>query len=319
MKLAFFGPSVTSGIGQVTATYSQLVHGEYIEFGKPVENMYDVGFAFVIPVPTIIDIVQYYKTHCTKMVFMTVCETETVHPLYERLFELSDTWYTPSDFASKILKRQFPKGDFKVLRHYSPPCIIPPKVIPEIQYLENKYVFYHIGNVIDQRKNIRGVIEAFLNLSLPDTVLLLKATCNQPVHWNIPGVVVIEQLLCKESLEYIHKIGDCYVSFSHSEGAGMGAIEAAMRNKSVIIPEYGAGVEYIDTPYVIPCKRKPVGSDDFLFMKDSIWGDPSKEHLMKFMKDAYTKRKSASVSKKTHEITGSVPVQLTEILFSDEQ
>ena len=32
---------------------------------------------------------------------------------------------------------------------------------------------------------------------------------------------------------------DCYVSFSSSEGVGMGAVEAAIRNKPVIITDYG--------------------------------------------------------------------------------
>jgi hypothetical protein len=318
MSAAFFGPSMMSGIGQVNVTYANLVHADYIEFGNPVTRAYDVGYAFVIPLPEIIDLMKQYRLSCKKMVYMTVCETETVHPLYESLLELSDTWYTPSNFAANILKRQFPAGNFKVLRHYSPPCTTTPHVIPRIQNLESKYVFYHIGNIIDQRKNIKGVIEAFMNLSLPNSVLLLKATCNQPVHWNIPGVVILEGLMSKEELEYIHKVGDCYVSFSHSEGAGMGAIEAAMRNKTVIIPAYGAGVEYIDTPYVIPCKLKTVGSDDFLFMKDAIWGDPDKASLMNFMKQAYHGKRTPVVSKKTHDLVSQVPVLLTEILFGDE-
>jgi hypothetical protein len=259
-----------------------------------------------------------YSGFCKKMVYMTICETETVHPLYGSLFELSDTFYVASEYVSKILKRQFPNGNFPVLHLYAPPCVTPSTIIPRIQNLESKYVFYHIGNIIDQRKNIRGVIEAFMNLNLPNSVLLLKATCNQPVHWNIPGVVILEGLMSKEELEYIHKVGDCYVSFSHSEGAGMGAIEAAMRNKTVIIPEYGAAVEYIDTPYVVPCKLKPVGSDDFLFMKDSIWGDPDKASLMEFMKQAYHGKNRPVVSKKTHELMSKVPVLLTEILFGDE-
>jgi hypothetical protein len=42
-------------------------------------------------------------------------------------------------------------------------------------------------------------------------------------------------LLSDEEMENIHALGDCYVSFSSSEGVGMGAVEAALRNKPVII------------------------------------------------------------------------------------
>ena len=309
-----------SGIGQVCMTYCKLVHGDHIEYGQVPTKNYEVGFCFIIPVPQLIDVMKEYSKYCKKMVYMTVCETETVHPLYERLFELSDTFYTPSEFSSSRLKRQFPQGNFPILRHYAHPCITNVSPIPEISELENKFVFYHIGNVIDPRKNIKPIIETFLRLQLPNSVLLLKATCNQPVHWKIPGVVVLEGLMTKEHLEYIHKVGDCYVSFSHSEGAGMGAIEACMRNKMVILPEYGAGTEYIDTPYIIPCGTKKVGKDDFLFTKDMVWGDPDRNFLLKYMKDAYDKGKGALVvSQKTHEIMGSVPPSFAKILFSNEQ
>lgn len=314
MKSIFFGPSELSGIGQVTRTLSRLVHGDYLEFGQPLDERYPVGFCFVIPIPDLIKLIkERYAVHCDRMVYMTVCETETVHEYYQGLFELSDTIWTPSDFASRILKRQFPQGTFPVLRHYASPCVHGYTKMNQLESLEDSYVFYHIGNVIDPRKNIKAVIETFLRLDLPKSVLLLKATCNRPVHWRIPGIVVVEGLLSKEELEYIHHIGDCYVSFSHSEGAGMGAIEAAMRNKQVIIPEYGAGVEYIDTPYVIPCKEKRVGVDDFLFKKDMIWGDPDRSHLEKFMRDAYTNKRPGK-SQKTHDIMARVPLELLEIM-----
>ena len=52
-------------------------------------------------------------------------------------------------------------------------------------------------------------------------------------------------------MEDIHSKSDCYVSFSSSEGVGMGAVEAAVRNKPVIITDYGGATEYIETPYTI--------------------------------------------------------------------
>jgi hypothetical protein len=70
----------------------------------------------------------------------------------------------------------------------------------------------------------------------------------------------------------------------------MGAIEAAMYNKPVIITDYGASPEYIKTPYTIQCTMCPVGRDDFLFKKDMLWGDPNYNQLLEFMKDAYEKR-----------------------------
>ena len=51
-------------------------------------------------------------------------------------------------------------------------------------------------------------------------------------------------------MEDIHAKSDCYVSFSSSEGIGLGAVEAALRNKPVIITDFGGAPEYIKTPYL---------------------------------------------------------------------
>jgi glycosyltransferase involved in cell wall biosynthesis len=258
-----------------------------------------------------------YSKKIKKVVYMSVCETETVHSLYGRLAELTDTVYTPSQFASDILKRQFPNVEFPVLHHYASPCVHP--VVKKVQFPPDAYVFYHIGNVIDHRKNIHKIIEAFMRLQLPNCFLLLKATCNQPVPWkNIPNIVVLEGLMSHEELEGVHAVGDCYVSCSHSEGAGMGAIEAAMRHKPVIIQEYGAAKEYIDTPYIVTCGRKKVGVDDFLYTADMEWGDPDFGLLMKHMKHAYENKVRVQLHPKTYQVVSDVPTRLVEILLGQK-
>lgn len=309
----FIGPPAMSGIGQVTRTLCRLVHGDYINFGEPVRSNYKIAFCFIIPTEGTIGIMKEYAKLCKKIIYMTVCETETVHPLYGRLRELSDTMYTPSEFASNILKRQFPDMNFPVLRHYAPPCTH--EVIKKMQFPSDAYVFYHIGNIIDPRKSIARIIEAFLNLRLPNSFLLLKATCNQPVPWkNIPNVIILEGLMSHEELEGVHALGDCYVSFSHSEGAGMGAIEAAMRHKPVIIQEYGAAKEYIDTPYIVPCELCKVGIEDFLYTPDLEWGNPDFDTLMKHMKHAYDNKVRVQTHPKTHDIMSKVPTDLVNLI-----
>jgi len=48
----------------------------------------------------------------------------------------------------------------------------------------------------------------------------------------------------------------------------MGAVEAAMRDKPVIISDYGGLKEYVRTPYVIRTGRRKVGMVDFLYTPD---------------------------------------------------
>lgn len=286
--MLFVGPSLLAGIGQVTRTYALSVGGEFVTFGdKALKDHYPCVFIFALPLDQHVEMIeQYYKKLAPRMILMTVCETESVHPDYGKLLKVSDTIYCPSNFAAFVLQRQFPQGDFKVLHHWVQP--VPKSVTTSIV----PYTFYTIGNVMDPRKNIKMLIEAFVRLQLPDARLLLKATCKVPVTWRIPNVVVVNGLLSDEELEtQIHRQGHCYVNCSHSEGVGMGAVEAALRGKPVIITDFGGLKEYVpDTPFVVKCTRTEIQQDDFLFQKGMVWGQPSLEDLMSHMRTCYESR-----------------------------
>ena len=282
--MLFIGPSLLSGIGQVVNKYKSLYpESKYVEYGYQIEKGEDV-FIFALPLQNILEYLITIKQQARKIVCMTVCETETVHESYGHLCNMFDVMYVPSEFCQKVLSRQFPGTEFKVLRHY----------VPFIKSPRNRdtstYIFYHIGNINDPRKQTKKIIEAFMRLNLPDSLLVLKATCKEPVTWKIPKVHVINGLLADEQIQGIHERCHCYVSFSHSEGVGMGAVEAALYDKPVIITEYSAPKEYIKTPYTIKCGTCELKQDDFLFQKGMVWGDPDFGQLMEFMKDAYDTR-----------------------------
>ena len=298
----FVGPVALSGLGQVLRKYARLVGGKYIEYGE----FFGGGLlvSVVLPVPSILDILKSYKAKATKCIWLTVCETETVHEDYSKIFDLGDTFWVPSEFCSAVLKRQFPHGNFPVLRNYAGPPLIPEPVA--LPCFHNNFVFYHIGNIIDPRKNTKALIECFVRAQIPDSVLLLKASCIRNVEWKVPNVIVVQDLLSDAQMESIHAAGHCYVSMSHSEGAGMGAVEAALRGKTVIVPEYGATKEYVPSAFLVRCTAGEVPFDDFLFKKGMVWGEPSKEHMIELM------RRVAQ----THVSMSSVKQQLLEIFES---
>ena len=282
--MLFIGSNPLSGIGQVVRKYSSLFpESKIVEYGSDIEKGSDV-FVFALPIPDVIQYLIHVKERARKVVCMTVCETETVHELYGNLVKLFPTVYVPSEFCQQVFSRQFPDTKFEVIRHH----------VPLFKVARNKdtstYIFYHIGNVEDPRKQTKKIIEAFMRLNRPDTLLVLKATCKQPVKWKLPRVHIINGLVSDEQIQAIHERCHCYVSFSHSEGVGMGAVEAALCDKPVIITEYSAPKEYIKTPYTIKCSRTTVPQDDFLFQKGMEWGEPDFNQLMEFMKDAYDNR-----------------------------
>lgn len=303
----FIGPTLLAGIGQVTRQYSDRIkslghEAVYVPFGDPVpKKKYDVGFAFVLPIEQHVNIVDQMLAPCARKMYMTICETETVHPVYELLVQRYHTLWTPSKFCLDIFSRQFPSGDWRLLPLWTP---TPPRALTEA----TMYTFYTIGNMVDPRKNIKMLIEAFVRLQLPGSRLLLKATCKIPVTWKIPNVIVINGLLSDEDLEkHIHRQGHCYVNCSHSEGVGMGAVEAALRGKPVIITDFGGLKEYVpDTPFIVKCTRTQIQQDDFLFQKGMVWGQPSLEDLMSHMRTCYEGRISEWDHPGTRKLISSV-------------
>jgi len=274
--MILIGSSLKSGIGQHTNKYTKLFtpHAAYYQLGETLPEEKD-GLIFILPIAQHMKYVEYARTRVKNLTCMTVCETETVHEDYKMIMDEFKTVLVPSDFCKRVFSKQFPNTIFKVLHAHIPT----PKPKP--------YTFYFIGNAMDQRKNFKNILEAFVRLNEPNTRLLVKATCNKDIDIQFPRVEVINGLLSDDEMDEIHWKSDCYVSFSSSEGVGMGAIEAAIRNKPVIITNYGGAPEYIKTPYTIECDLQELSDDDFLFKRGMKWGKPNFDQLLEFMKHVY--------------------------------
>jgi len=314
--MLLIGPGLLSGIGQQLRKYGHIfTNCRYIQVGvDSIPEDDDIAIFYALPTNTFLDLIPEIKRKCKKVICMTICETETVHPVYGELVKHFDKVAVHSKFCKRVFSRQFPQTEFIVVRAYVPSRPIM-NVINTFGIPKNKYIFYHIGNIADQRKNFKKILEAFIRLNLPDSLLVVKATCNQEMRIPIPNVHVINGLISEQELDGLHRICDCYVSFSSSEGIGMGAVEAAVQNKPVIIPEYGGAVDYIKTPYLIECERQEVPCDDFLFQKGMIWGKPNFEQLMKFMKDVYDKKMTYMDHSHTRHVTGASEVYRTFALM----
>lgn len=272
------GPHLLSGIGQHASKYASMFdESNYYLIGSELPEC-EHGLIFMLPLATHMEYVKYAKTRIKNLSCMTVCETETVHEDYGLIMKEFKRVAVPSDFCKRVLSNQFPENEFYVIHAHIPK----PKLKP--------YTFYHIGNILDDRKNFKSILEAFVRLNKPDTKLVVKATMGQSVDIKIPNVEVINGLISDEEMDAIHNRCDCYVSFSKSEGVGMGAVEAALRDKPVIITNYGGAPEYVKTPYTIDCELQELEKNDFLFKRGMIWGKPNPIQLLEFMTDAYEKR-----------------------------
>jgi glycosyltransferase involved in cell wall biosynthesis len=275
--MIIIGPHIGSGIGQHAFKYTKVFdNSSYHIIGSELPES-EHGLLFLLPVKSQIEYLKYAKTRVKNLALMTVCETDTVHEDYGLIMEQSKNIMVPSEFCKRVFSRQFPENAFYIIHAHIPPP-------------ERPYTFYHIGNIVDDRKNFRGILEAFMRLNKPNAKLVVKATCKQDVHINLPNVEVINGLISDEEMDQLHDRCDCYVSFSKSEGVGMGPVEAALRDKPVIITNFGGSPEYVKTPYTIECELQELERDDFLFKKGMIWGKPNPNQLLEFMRDAYDKK-----------------------------
>src|SRR6056300_1043133 len=286
------GPTLLCGIGQHAKKYTQMFEdATYHLIGSELPES-DHGLIFTIPIKQNIEYIKYAKTRVKNLACMTVCETETVHEDYGLIMNEFKRVAVPSEFCKRVLSRQFPDNEFYIIHAHIP---TPP---------EKPYTFYHIGNVMDNRKKFNDVLQAFIRLNEPNTRLVVKATCNQPVTIKLPRVEVINELISEEEMSQLHDRCDCYVSFSHSEGVGMGAVEAALRDKPVIITNYGGAPEYVKTPYTIDCELQELEQDDFLFKKGMVWGKPNFDQLLEFMRHAFENRVREMDHTHTKQIVG---------------
>lgn len=316
MKWLFIGPTTLAGIGQVTARYARLMRSEYVVAGEtPHEFHYDRGFMFILPMPGYIELAKQYEHFCGSMMYMTICETETVHEDYGKLGQLSKTLYTPSEFCKNVFEKQFPELTFKVVHLWADPEPLPREPVLGLERT-SAFTFYTIGNVLDFRKNFKMLVEAFIRCEFPVGAarILVKATCKEPVNYSFKFIHVVNDLLTDGQMESVHAVGDCYVNCSHSEGVGMGAVEATLRSKPVIITDYGGLKEYVRTPYVVRCTPCQVGQDDFLFRKEMMWGQPDLNELVLFMKHAYEHRLAPYLAEKgfTAGLVAEVPSELSQ-------
>jgi len=277
--MIIIGPALNTGIGHHAKKYIDLFRPDssYRVFGSKLPED-DHGLVFMLPLRDHLEYVKYAKTRVKNLACMTVCETETVHEDYGLIMKEFKRVAVPSEFCKRVLSRQFPDNEFYVIHAHIP------------QPREKPYTFYHIGNIMDPRKKFRDVLQAFIRLNEPNTRLVIKATAKTDVHIQLPRVEVINGLLTDEEMDQLHERCDCYVNFSHSEGVGMGAVEAALRDKPVIITNYGGAPEYVKTPYTIDCKLQELEQDDFLFKKGMTWGEPNFDQLLEFMRHAYDNR-----------------------------
>jgi hypothetical protein len=138
-------------------------------------------------------------------------------------------------------------------------------------------VFYSI-NTWDPRKNLPFLLRAFCAAFGPqDPVSLVLKTSplgygDPPFYPRTDSAELARELLTRlsggaatpaisllpyslngQAIDWLHALGDCYVSFTHGEGWGLGAFDAATLGKPVLMTGWGGQRDYLGETWQGPC------------------------------------------------------------------
>jgi glycosyltransferase involved in cell wall biosynthesis len=88
-----------------------------------------------------------------------------------------------------------------------------------------------------------------------------------PMRW------ICNDKLSAREIDLLNAVSDCYVSFSHGEGWGIGAFDAAANAIPVVMPAWGGHRDFLPDPWfgTVPCSLQP--TPPWPMSKPSFWPD----------------------------------------------
>jgi glycosyltransferase involved in cell wall biosynthesis len=174
---------------------------------------------------------------------------------------------------------------------------------PEVMDTKKRYKFLMLGNLGDPRKNVKTLIQAYLNTftNKDDVCLVLKS---QPGHYDSDPTELCE-LLCKgrenmPELEIIHrdmndlsglfKACDCFVTATHAEGFCQPILDALSVGMPVIAPAYGGYGGFVANAHDIFFALKGSMADAGkcnAYIPNSLWFNVDYNELTSKMRHVY--------------------------------
>jgi len=212
-----------------------------------------------------------------------------------------------------------------VLEHILNKCVLMNNELKQIN-IDKHYKFYNISQLID-RKGIELLIESFCEAfdSNDNVCLFLKLHRNDYTisgkietekyiksfsnkYKNAPPIFLIKDCLTYDEVKTLHSLCDCYVSFTKTEGFGLGAFDAFKSKKDVIITGYGGQVEYLQKDYngLVPYTLTSVDSEIYkgCYLDGSYkWAIVDKKTAIDFLQTKYNEIKSKVITIKNNELS----------------
>ena len=295
-SLAFLHMPFSMGMGRAALHYMDIFKSmgynvlpmnwyDFLHHTRSTIEQADVLFSFVVPQQRLLTVLNNIVGKYKKKYGMTVWETEEPPMCFQLYVKMFDTMFAPSNFTIS----KFTSPIYFLPHHVFTSSYQLSKVNMGVKRLLTVpgYKFYSISDFTDSRKNMKQMIDGFLGCRFPDAYFVIKHNRYTENIIEHPRIINIVGELPEKDMEFIHDVCHCYVNLSFSEGVGLGVIEAAVRNKPIIMTDYGGQNDYVDTPHVIKTSLGKIGFDEFLFTKDMTWGHPDFDDYKEKLKDVH--------------------------------
>ena len=237
-----------------------------------------------------IDKIKFYNRK-TKIGLLVVYETENIPKSWLKFNYYAHFFLTPTYLMKNILiNNNFDKPIYVIQHNIINKLTMVKKNIKK----NNTYIFYTICKIDDPRKNIQNLLNCYLNtFTSDDNVLLyIKGYQNNKLpiikkKHNSPKFKIDTCNVSDDEIIQIHQNCDCYISLAHSEGVGLGMLEASTIGNPVITTSYGGQMEYIKYGYFVKYKLDFININYSFFDSSQFWAYPEYKHATKIMRNIF--------------------------------
>lgn len=248
----------------------------------------------------------------------TVWESSRIHPVWTEACNKANEIWLPCEWNMEL---------FKESGVTTPLYKIPHAIdVPDLSTLpnfnldgvsEDTFVFYSIFQW-QERKNPYALLTAYSSAfsGVEDVILVMKtyrfdhsgdkeAIKKLIMEYRnfinlekFPKMFLVVENMSRENIMALHRRGDCFVLFQHSEGWGLPHFEAAACGKPVITPGYGGQVDFLNesNSYLTNYTLSPVtGMNHFspYYRADQYWCETDMKHSIETMRHVYENRDEA--------------------------
>jgi glycosyltransferase involved in cell wall biosynthesis len=155
-----------------------------------------------------------------------------------------------------------------------------------ISYDSSYIYFLTITKVFDVRKNVRALVNAFLNVSdnMKRARLIVKARAHDPPYC-VDGAPIVywRQDITDAQINALYELSNVYVSAHHSEGWGMPLADAMIFGKPVIATGYSGNLDFMsdENSFLVNFKEDYVSPQDCnnFFKANMKWAHPDQADL----------------------------------------